>query len=270
MTRRTKFKIAGMDCPSEEQLVRMALQGRSGVGRLDFDLPARELTVLHDGEPGPLSKALETLDLGSVLLFTEIVSGEEASSPPLAAAQPAESAVLRTLLAINGTMFVLEAAFGWFADSTGLIADSLDMLGDSVVYGLSLYAVGHALSRQRRAARLSGWFQLLLAAGVLIEVVRRYFYGSDPQPPFMMAVSALALAANVTCLVLLHRHREGGVHMRASWIFSTNDVIANCGVIAAGLLVHITGSNLPDLVIGAIVGTIVMRGAFSILRMAAD
>lgn len=259
-----------MDCPSEEQLVRMALQGRSGIARLDFDLPARELTVLHDGEPGPLSNALETLNLGSALLSTQVVSAEETISPSPTAAPGSESGVLRMLLAINGTMFVLEAALGWFADSTGLIADSLDMLADSVVYGLSLYAVGHPLSRQKRAARLSGWFQLLLAAGVLIEVVRRYAYGSDPQPPFMMAVSALALAANVTCLMLLHRHREGGVHMKASWIFSTNDVIANCGVIAAGALVHITGSNLPDLVIGAVVGAIVMRGAFSILRMTAD
>lgn len=84
----------------------------------------------------------------------------------------------------------------------------------------------------------------------------------------MMGVSVLALAANVTCLALLSRHRTGGVHMRASWIFSTNDVIANLGVILAGALVALTGSSVPDLIIGSVIGVVVLRGAIRIMRMA--
>ena len=84
----------------------------------------------------------------------------------------------------------------------------------------------------------------------------------------MLLVGVVALAANVACLMIIHRHRDGGVHMKASWIFSANDVLANFGVILAGVLVLVYGSNYPDLVIGAIIGVIVLIGAFRILRLA--
>jgi Co/Zn/Cd efflux system component len=55
--------------------------------------------------------------------------------------------------------------------------------------------------------------------------------------------------------------------MRASWIFSTNDVVANLGVILAAGLVAMTGSRLPDLVVGAAIASVVLAGAVRILRM---
>lgn len=180
------------------------------------------------------------------------------------AAARAEARTLRWLLAINAVMFVVESGAGWLAQSTGLIADSLDMAADAMVYGLALYAVGHA-GRQLGAARLSGWLQLLLALGVLAEVLRRWLTGSAPEPLPMMGIALLALAANVACMALLAKHRDGGAHMKSSWIFSTNDVLANLGVIAAGALVAWTGSNLPDLVIGTLIGLLVLNGARRIL-----
>jgi len=185
------------------------------------------------------------------------------------AAAKAEAHTLRWLLAINATMFVVELVAGWLAQSTGLIADSLDMFADAAVYGLALYAVGHA-GRQQGAARLSGWLQLLLALGVLGEVLRCWLTGSAPEPLPMMGIALLALAANVACMAMLAKHREGGAHMRASWIFSTNDVLANLGVILAGALVAWTGSNLPDLVIGTLIGLLVLNGARRILGLKAE
>lgn len=185
-----------------------------------------------------------------------------------AAAAKAEAKTLRWLLAINATMFVVEVVAGWLAQSTGLIADSLDMFADAAVYGLALYAVGHT-GRQLGAARLSGGLQLLLALGVLGEVLRRWFAGSAPEPLPMMSIALLALVANVACMTLLAKHRDGGAHMRASWIFSTNDVLANLGVILAGALVAWTGSNLPDLLIGTLIGLLVLNGARRILRLKA-
>ena len=185
-----------------------------------------------------------------------------------AAAAKAEARTLRWLLAINAVMFVVELVTGWLAQSTGLIADSLDMFADAAVYGLALYAVGHA-GRQLRVARLAGWVELLLALGALTEVLRRWLTGSAPEPLPMMGIALLALAANVTCMVLLAKHRDGGAHMKASWIFSTNDVFANLGVIIAGALVAWTGSNVPDLVIGALIGLLVLNGAWRILRLRA-
>ncbi len=179
-----------------------------------------------------------------------------------------ERRTLAALLAINGAMFVGEAVAGWWAQSAGLLADSLDMLADALVYGIALYAVGRAARWQAGAASASGVLQLALGAGVLVEVARRFVHGSEPLSFAMVAVGLVALAANVWCLRLVSRHRDGGVHMRASWIFSRNDVVANAGVILSGVLVMVLGSPVPDLVIGAVISFIVMRGGVQILREA--
>jgi Co/Zn/Cd efflux system component len=176
-----------------------------------------------------------------------------------------QSRVLWILLSINAGMFVAELAAGVLAESTGLIADSLDMLADATVYAIGLFAVGKAASAKIRAASLSGIFQMLLAFGVLIEVGRRLLFGIEPEALFMIGVSVVALIANVVCLALISKHRDGEVHMRASWIFSKNDVIANIGVITAGVLVHALASPLPDLVIGALISFVVLRGGIAIV-----
>jgi Co/Zn/Cd efflux system component len=150
-----------------------------------------------------------------------------------------------------------------------LIADSLDMFADAAVYGLSLYAVGRTVSLKLRAAHLSGWFQMVLAFGVLAEVVRRFLFGSDPESPLMIGMAMVALVANVSCLWLISRNRESGAHMKASWIFSANDVLANLGVIVAGILVAWTSSPYPDLIIGTLIGLVVLSGARRILALKA-
>jgi len=179
-----------------------------------------------------------------------------------------ERKTLVILLSINAFMFVTELVLGWVAQSTGLIADSLDMLADAAVYGISLYAVGKGVLQQARSARISGVLQVVLGLGVLFEVFRRLILGSEPESLLIMAVGFLALSANIACLMLISRHREGGVHMRASWIFSTNDVIANLGVIISGVLVALAGSRYPDLIVGAIISLVVIRGGITILKEA--
>lgn len=258
------FSIPGMDCPSEERLIRMALADHPGVGRLAFDLAQRRLRVWHDGSPQAVLARIEPLGFGARLEQTEaaVVPDVVAADDPAA-----EARVLRQLLAINGVMFVVELGLGLVAQSTGLIADSLDMFADAAVYGLSLYVVGRAVAAQRRAARVSGWLQLLLALGALAEVVRRGVSGSAPVEAIMIAVALLALAANLTCVALLARHRQGGVHLKASWIFTANDALANLGVIVAGVLVAVSGAAWPDLVVGTIVALLVLWGAVRILRL---
>ena len=178
----------------------------------------------------------------------------------------AQSRVLLTLLAINGGMFVLELGAGIFAESTALVADSLDMLADAAVYGISLYAVGRADRQKLTAAFLSGVFQITLGLGVLAEVIRRFVTGSEPEPTMMIGVGLLALVANSVCLALIAKHRNGEIHMRASWIFSRNDVLANLGVVIAGMAVAYVQSNVPDLLIGAIISVLVVSGGIRIIR----
>ncbi len=260
---KSRFKVAAMDCPSEEQLIRTALADTPGVEHLDFDFASRALTVWHVGDAEPIKLRLDDLDLG-----TELVRTEKSETDPVPTNAADQSRVLWLALAINAVMFAVELVAGVLAESTGLLADSLDMLADAAVYGIALWAVGNRAVSQRAAARISGWLQFALAIGVLGEVARRGIASSDPEPSMMLAVAALALAANVCCLLILARHRTGGLHMRASWIFTTNDVIANIGVIVAGVLVGWTSSAIPDLVIGAVIGVIVLRGALRILKLA--
>ncbi len=174
--------------------------------------------------------------------------------------------VLILLLAINGVMFIAEIVAGIMGDSTALIADSLDMLADAAVYAIGLYAVGRSLLVKAKAAHVSGILQIVLGLGVLFDIVRRTVVGSEPESVMMIAVGIVALIANTICLVLIYKHRQGEVHMRASWVFSKNDVIANLGVISGGFLVAYTGSPYPDLFIGLIIAAIVIRGGIHIIK----
>ncbi len=181
-----------------------------------------------------------------------------------------ESRVLITLLAINGAMFVVEIVLGILSESTALIADSIDMLADAAVYGVGLYAVGKAVIVKIKAAQISGIFQIILGGTVAIEVLRRTFTGSEPDSSLMIVVGIAALIANIISLALISKHRDGEVHMRASWIFSKNDVIANLGIIIGGCLVYLFDSRYPDLVIGLAISVIVIRGGIHIVKDAAD
>jgi len=270
--RESVFSIPKMDCPSEEQLIRTALAPLEEIKLLKFDLNDRRLTAFHETETPKILEKLAPLNFGATIKSDRTINEIEENlilveKAKIFGNQESESNVLKVLLAINATMFVAEIIFGFIAQSTGLIADAMDMLADAAVYGVSLYAVGKALSMQRKAARMSGYMQMALALFAFVEVLRRFIFGSDPEPNYMMVVSLVAFVANVSCLALISKHREGGVHMRASWIFSTNDVLANIGVVIAGVLVKVFRSPWPDLVVGAIIAVIVCRGAVSILKI---
>ena len=233
------------------------------VASLEFDLAGRRLVVCHGGEASDILECLLPLGYGAELLETKLVDSTDVGK----ANQTAEAKTLWILLAINAGMFVIEIFAGWLGNSAGLIADGADMFADAAVYGVALYAVSGNSKQKVSAAKLAGFLQLALATGALSEVARRVLTGSHPEEMVMVGISLLALAANVACLVLIARHRQGGVHMRASYIFSANDVLANLGVIVAGGLVAWTGSPIPDWVIGTIIGLLVLVGAIRILRL---
>ena len=177
-----------------------------------------------------------------------------------------ERRVLWIALGLNAAMAVIGAVAGWIAQSTGLLADALDMLSDATAYAIGLAAIGRAARFKVNAAFISGSVLLLLGIGVLVEVGRRAFYGSVPEGSWMIGISLLSLAVNVTVLRMLAPLRSGGIHLRASWIFTRADVVANVGVIASGVLVAWLHSRIPDLVIGTLIGLYVIKEAFEILK----
>jgi len=179
-----------------------------------------------------------------------------------------ERRTLIAVLVINATMFVVEFVAGLLSQSTGLTADSLDMLADAGVYGISLYAIGRAITIKQRAAFYSGVVQIALGLGVLAEVVRKLMVGSEPMSGVILIVAGIALVANSICVLLLAKHRNGEVHLQASWIFTTNDVIANAGVMLSGFFVWLLDSRYPDLIVGLVISLIVIRGGVRIVRRA--
>jgi Co/Zn/Cd efflux system component len=200
--------------------------------------------------------------LGSVLIESNTTDRKDFGESQL------QRKLLWTVLIINASFFLIEMISGLLAQSMGLVADSLDMLADSLVYGISLLAVGGTVARKKNIAKLAGYFQITLAIVGLIEVLRRYFgLESTPDHLLMIVVSSFALMANAACLYLLQKSKNQEAHMKASMIFTSNDIIINAGVIVAGILVYTLHSSLPDLIIGAVVFTIVMRGAFRILSL---
>lgn len=257
------FEISKMDCPSEENLIRMKLDEYSNIKNLDFDIPNRKLTVFHTGEIDQIEKSLLGLNLGTKKLATELTDKtnfEENSN---------QKKLLWSVLAINFAFFIIEMTTGLISKSMGLVADSLDMLADSFVYGISLFAVGGSMGRKKKIANLAGYFQILLAIIGFAEVLRRFF-GNEKLPDFstMIIVSILALIANGICLYLLQKSTsKKEAHMKASMIFTSNDVIINLGVIVAGLLVNWLNSSKPDLIIGTIVFILVIQGAIRILKI---
>ena len=257
------FEITKMDCPSEENLIRMKLDGISSIANLEFDIPNRKLTVFHDGEIQQIEKYILQLNLGGKKISTEETNQTEFKE------NKNQKKLLWSVLIINFAFFIIEMTTGLISKSMGLVADSLDMLADSFVYGISLFAVGGTLIRKKRIAKLAGYFQILLAIIGFLEVLRRFF-GTESLPDFstMIIVSVFALIANGICLYILQKSKsKEEAHMKASMIFTSNDVIINLGVIIAGVLVNWLSSSKPDLIIGTIVFVLVVQGAVRILKL---
>lgn len=262
MMKKTTFKISKMDCPSEEQMIRMKLEPLAQVKHLEFDIPDRKLEVFHQEEVLPIHQAISQLDLNDQLQETE------EAELPTGVDNNQQRKILWWVLGINFGFFVVEMTTGWISGSMGLIADSLDMLADSIVYALSLFAVGGAIVRKKRVAKISGYFQMGLALLGFSEVLRRFF-GDSETPIFqlMIIVSVLALIGNLISLWLINKAKSKEAHMQASAIFTSNDIIVNGGVIIAGVLVYFLDNKWPDLIIGGIVFAFVLKGALRILKL---
>ena len=253
-----------MDCPSEENIIRMKLDSIEHIKKLDFDIEKRSLIVYHLNKDSNILSELESLKFGTKYLNTDIIKGELFVDDN----NKLQSKLLWTVLWISLAFFIIEITGGYISKSMGLVADSLDMLADSFVYGLSLWAVGSTMLRKKKVARLSGYFQIALAVLGIVEIIRR-FLNSEALPDYhiMITVSIFALIANAVCLYLLQKSKSTEAHMKASMIFTSNDIIINIGVILAGVLVLLTQSKYPDLIVGIFVFLIVIKGAFRILKL---
>lgn len=190
----------------------------------------------------------------------------------MTARSPEDHQQRRTLLVVlilNALLFVGLGVGGILADSSALLANAVDNGADSVVYLISFLAVGRALSWKRGAARLSGVLLLIFAAGVFVDVGRRWWFGAEPVGWTMMGLALVAAIVNLVCLMLLKRVTSDDVNMDAAETFSLNDFAANGGILVAGGLVLWLDQTWPDLVVGLLVAALATKGGVEILRNAA-
>ena len=176
--------------------------------------------------------------------------------------------ILWIALAVNLLMFAVEIGAGLKAGSVSLLADSLDFLGDSANYAISLWVLGMALTWRARAAQLKAASMLLFGIGVLAAALWHWWQGEVPSAPTMGVVGGLALLANVGVAALLYAYREGDSNMRSVWLCTRNDALGNLAVLAAALGVFGTGSAWPDLIVAAIMATLAITAAVQVLRQA--
>ncbi|MBI1425669.1 MAG: cation diffusion facilitator family transporter [Gammaproteobacteria bacterium] len=177
-----------------------------------------------------------------------------------------EKRVLIIALILNAGMFIAEFGAGILSHSTALLADSLDMLADAFVYAISLFALGRAQLWRNRAALTNGGLELIIGIGILIEAISKLFIDVIPQADVMGVFGVAALLVNTVCFVMLRQFRQGDINLRAVWICSRNDMLANIGVLVAAGLVALTQKAWPDIVIGAIIASIIVHSAWKIIQ----
>ncbi len=176
--------------------------------------------------------------------------------------------VLWVVLAINALMFVVEGWAGLLAHSTSLLADALDMLGDALVYGFSLFVLARPPRWQAGAALAKGGFMLAFGVGVLGEALYKVIHPVMPSVATMGVVGAIALSANLVCFFLLYRHRGDNLNMSSTWLCSRNDLIANVGVLLAAGGSYVLASRWPDVIVGCIIATLFLGSARNVLSQA--
>ena len=192
----------------------------------------------------------------------------EDKSCEVTALRATHARVLWTVLAINVVMFVAEAWAGVAARSTALLADALDMLGDAMVYGFSLFVLVRSVRWQAGAALAKGGFMLALGVGVLGEALYKVAHPVVPSYETMGIVGALALLANLCCFLLLYRHRADNLNMSSTWLCSRNDLIANAGVLAAAVGTYLSASRWPDILVGMTIASLLLGSALHVLGQA--
>ncbi|MGE4233364.1 MAG: cation transporter [Bacteriovoracia bacterium] len=172
---------------------------------------------------------------------------------------------LWAVLLINLAMFFVEGISSYFAQSTALLADSLDMLSDAAIYGVTFYAIGKGPIVEAKVSLLKGTMMGVLGVAVLIQALLRFFSTEVPVAETISVVSTLALVANLICALLLLRHRNDNLNMRSVWLCTRNDVLANIGVLCASGLVFWFQSRIPDLVVGVVIALMVIKSATSVV-----
>jgi Co/Zn/Cd efflux system component/copper chaperone CopZ len=255
-----RYHVDGMDCASCARKVEAAACAVAGVEAAQVSTTT-QILELAPGRADPAEVERRVLAAGYRL---EPIDAETGATP--AHASPTYRRALVAVVALNLGYGLVEMAGGFLSGSQALKADALDFVGDGLITGLGIVAIGWSLGWRARAALLQGVFLALLGLGVLGTTAWRAISGEPPEAGLMGVFGVIALAVNVGAAALLLPHRTGDANVRAVWLFSRNDAIGNAAVVAAAGLVAWTGTRWPDLAVAAAVAGLFLHSAWMIIR----
>lgn len=185
-------------------------------------------------------------------------------------ATPAYRRALAWVIAINLVGFVVVLIGGLIEGSASLSANALDFLADSATYAISLWAIGKSVGVRTGAALFKGFSLGAVALSVAGFAAWRAWSGAAPSGEAISALGLFGALANLAAAALLVRYRDGDANVRSVWLCTRNDLVQCLGVAATGVLVWLTGSRWPDLVVGVLLAGLFLQSAFAILRQARD
>ena len=179
---------------------------------------------------------------------------------------PAYRRALWMVVLLNLGFGLVEIVGGFLADSQALKADALDFIGDGTITLFGLIALGWTARARSRVALTQGLFLGALGIGVIGFAIWRAMNAVAPEAELMGGIGVVALIVNVSAALVLSRFREGDANVRAIWLFSRNDAVANIAVIAAAGLVAWTGKAWPDLAVAGVIALLFLHSAWEITR----
>lgn len=257
-----EFRIEGMDCGHCVAKVTQAAEAVPGVAEVEVSLAARRLRLMAEPSAVPaVEKAVRAAGYGVQRLF-----GDEAGRVAPTHHEPAYARALWIVVLINLGYGLIEIAGGLYAGSQAVKADALDFIGDGLITWLGLAAIAWGATARARTALVQGWFLGLLGLAVLGYTVWRFIQPELPRADWMGALGVMGFIANIASAAILLPHRKGDANMRAVWLFSRNDAIGNFAVVAAAVVVAVTGSRWPDLIVAVAIALLFLQSARVIVR----
>lgn len=181
---------------------------------------------------------------------------------------PVYKRILIAVIIINAVMFLIEMPMGFVGQSQALKADALDFLGDTLTYTISLLVIGKTMAMRAKVALIKGISLGIMGLWVLGSTLYNVFYMNEPAALIMGSVGVAALLANLISVLLLMRYKDGDANVRSVWICSRNDAIGNVMVMIAASGVWVSGTGWPDLIVAALMASLFISGAFTIIKQA--
>ena len=258
-----RYRVTGMDCSDCVAKIEKASRKVSGVDDVRVSLTSQTMTLRVSAGDAALSE-LEQMVTGLGYQLDRLDDQEEVTGR--SHLTPGYKRVLWIVILLNVGYGLIEMVGGFLADSQALKADALDFVGDGLISFLGLIAIGWRATWRARSALIQGLFLGVLGIGVIGTTIYRVIVQGKPEAEAMGVLALIAFAVNVSAALVLMQHRSGDANMRAVWLFSRNDALGNLAVVVAAIVIYLSDSQWPDLVVAFVIASLFLQSAWSIIK----